>query len=57
MVGIPGKVNKIIRPLLMSSKDQIIEYSKVNKINYREDSSNDKEDYLRNKIRQDPMMY
>ena len=57
LVGIPGKVNKIIRPLLMSSKDQIIEYSKVNKINYREDSSNDKEDYLRNKIRHSVIPY
>ena len=57
LVGIPDKINKIIRPLLTSSKDQIIEYSKVNKINYREDSSNDKEDYLRNKIRHSVIPY
>jgi tRNA(Ile)-lysidine synthase len=57
LVGIPDKINKIIRPLLMSSKDQIKEYSKVNKINYREDSSNDKEDYLRNKIRHSVIPY
>ena len=57
LVGIPDKINKIIRPLLMSSEDQIIEYSKVNKINYREDSSNDKEDYLRNKIRHSVIPY
>ena len=57
LVGIPDKINKIIRPLLMTSKDQIIEYSKVNKINYREDSSNDKEDYLRNKIRHSVIPY
>ena len=57
LVGIPDKINKIIRPLLMSSKDQIIEYSKVNKINYREDSSNNKEDYLRNKIRHSVIPY
>ena len=57
LVCIPDKINKIIRPLLMSSKDQIIEYSKVNKINYREDSSNDKEDYLRNKIRHSVIPY
>ena len=57
LVGIPDKINKIVRPLLMSSKDQIIEYSKVNKINYREDSSNDKEDYLRNKIRHSVIPY
>ena len=57
LVGIPDKINKIIRPLLMTSKDQIIEYSKVNKINYREDSSNNKEDYLRNKIRHSVIPY
>ena len=57
LVCIPDKINKIIRPLLMTSKDQIIEYSKVNKINYREDSSNDKEDYLRNKIRHSVIPY
>ena len=57
LVGIPDKINKIVRPLLMISKDQIIEYSKVNKINYREDSSNDKEDYLRNKIRHSVIPY
>ena len=57
LVGIPDKINKIIRPLLMTSKDQIIEYSKVNRINYREDSSNDKEDYLRNKIRHSVIPY
>ena len=57
LVGIPDKINKIIRPLLMISKDQIKEYSEVNKINYREDSSNDKEDYLRNKIRHSVIPY
>ncbi len=51
LVGIPDKINEIIRPLLMISKEEIIEFSKVNKIKYRKDSSNDKEDYLRNKIR------
>ena len=57
LVGITDKINKIIRPLLMISKDQIKEYSEVNKINYREDSSNDKEDYLRNKIRHSVIPY
>ena len=57
LVGIPANINKIIRPLLMISKEQIIEFSKVNKINYREDSSNDKEDYLRNKIRHSVVPY
>ena len=57
LVGIPDKINKIIRPLLMTTKDEIIEYSKVNKINYREDSSNDKEDYLINKLRHSVIPY
>jgi len=57
LVGIPDKINKIIRPLLMISKEQIIEFSKVNKITYREDSSNDEEDYLRNKIRHSVIPY
>jgi len=57
LIGIPDKINKIIRPLLMISKDQIIEFSKVNKIAYREDSSNNKEDYLRNKIRHSVIPY
>ena len=57
LIGIPDKINKIIRPLLMISKDQIIEFSKQNKIAYREDSSNNKEDYLRNKIRHSVIPY
>ena len=57
LIGIPDKINKIIRPLLMISKDQIIEFSKLNKIAYREDSSNNKEDYLRNKIRHSVIPY
>ena len=51
LAGIPDRINKIIRPFLMIPKEQIIQFSKENKISYREDSSNDKEDYLRNKIR------
>jgi len=41
----------------MISKEQIIEFSKVHKINYRDDSSNDKEDYLRNKLRHSVIPY
>lgn len=41
----------IFRPLLPFSKDEIITYAKINQINWREDSSNIKNDYLRNKLR------
>ncbi|MEC7879740.1 MAG: tRNA lysidine(34) synthetase TilS [Bacteroidota bacterium] len=57
LLGIPNNVNNIIRPLLMTSKDQIIQYAELNKINYNEDSSNEKEDYLRNKIRHSVIPY
>jgi len=49
--GIPANENNIIRPLLSFSKDEIYEFAKDNKIEFREDVSNQKTDYLRNKIR------
>lgn len=49
--GIPANDNKIIRPLLNFSKDEIYEFAKENKIEFREDVSNQKTDYLRNKVR------
>ncbi|KFC22036.1 tRNA lysidine(34) synthetase TilS [Epilithonimonas lactis] len=49
--GIPANENNIIRPLLNFSKDEIYEFAKENKIEYREDVSNQKTDYLRNKVR------
>ncbi len=42
---------RIIRPLLDFSKDELLEYSRAEKIKYREDASNLDEDILRNKIR------
>ena len=51
LTGISSFNNKIIRPLLIFSKSDIINYSKLNNINLREDSSNKKNDYLRNKLR------
>jgi tRNA(Ile)-lysidine synthase len=41
----------IIRPLLNVSKKELIAYAKENKIEWREDSSNEKSDYQRNYIR------
>ncbi|GEN73423.1 tRNA lysidine(34) synthetase TilS [Chryseobacterium lathyri] len=49
--GIPANKNKIIRPLLNFSKKEIYGYAEENRIDFREDLSNKKSDYLRNKIR------
>ena len=49
--GIPSNENNIIRPLLQFSKEDIYKYAKENNIQFREDLSNQKNDYLRNKIR------
>jgi len=49
--GIPQNENGIIRPLLDFSKDEIYDFAKQNQIEFREDKSNQKTDYLRNKIR------
>ena len=42
---------EIIRPLLNVSKDDIEQYQAINKIDYRHDSSNDLDDYTRNRFR------
>lgn len=49
--GILPKQNKIIRPLLFTNKEQIELFAKKNKLKFREDSSNDSDKYVRNKIR------
>lgn len=49
--GIPSNDNHILRPLLNFTKEEIYEFAKDNSIEYREDLSNKKSDYLRNKIR------
>jgi tRNA(Ile)-lysidine synthase len=49
--GIPKNENKILRPLLKFTKAEIYAFAKENHINFREDKSNQKDDYLRNKIR------
>jgi len=43
----------IIRPLLMVSRKEILEYLAERKISFREDSSNLKEIYLRNRVRKE----
>lgn len=51
LTGIPKKNNKVIRPLLDFSRVEILKYAEKNKLKWREDSSNKKADYLRNKLR------
>jgi len=49
--GIPKNENGIVRPLLDFSKDEIYDFANQNQIEFREDLSNQKTDYLRNKVR------
>ncbi len=51
LTGIPTQNKSIIRPLLPFSRQEIENYATENKINWREDSSNESDKYLRNKIR------
>ena len=49
--GILPKRDLFIRPLLTCSREEIQEYARVENINFIEDSSNQKLDYIRNKFR------
>ncbi len=49
--GMPFRNGKIVRPLMCVYRDEISEYSKLHKLEFREDSSNKSKKYLRNKIR------
>lgn len=49
--GIPAKENDILRPLLACTKEEIYRFARENEIEFREDASNKKNEYLRNKIR------
>ncbi|WP_338648198.1 tRNA lysidine(34) synthetase TilS [Flavobacterium sp. KS-LB2] len=51
LTGIPEQNDRIIRPLLAFSQEEMEEYAKLNNIQWREDSSNASDKYLRNKIR------
>ena len=51
LTGINRQFGKVVRPLLYTSRKDILEYAKQNHIPYREDSSNLSTKYLRNKIR------
>lgn len=51
LTGIPETKGTIIRPLLPFSREEIEQYATENKIQWREDASNAKTAYQRNKIR------
>ncbi|MFA5620018.1 MAG: tRNA lysidine(34) synthetase TilS [Weeksellaceae bacterium] len=49
--GIQAETEKIYRPLLPFSKEQILKYARENQIEWREDATNAEKHYVRNKIR------
>ena len=51
LLGIKSVNKNVVRPLLIFSKDDLIKFARENSVKWREDSSNIKNDYLRNKIR------
>lgn len=51
LCGIPERNGQVVRPLLDFSREEIETYAMANAIRYRNDSSNEKETYTRNKIR------
>ncbi|PAM93135.1 tRNA lysidine(34) synthetase TilS [Flavobacterium sp. IR1] len=53
LTGIPEQNDRIIRPFLPFSREEIQHYAQENNIEWREDSSNASNKYLRNKIRHD----
>ena len=53
LTGIPSRNEKIIRPMLFASREEIVNYRTVHHIDFREDASNLETKYRRNKIRHD----
>ena len=51
LTGISEQNGSVVRPLMFATKEQIISYAKQESIKWREDKSNEKNDYQRNKIR------
>lgn len=49
--GIPVKNENIARPLMFASRKEIEKYANENKLEFREDSSNSSDKYLRNNLR------
>ena len=53
LTGIPEQNDKIVRPLLAFSRNDIEAFAQENHITWREDSSNASDKYWRNKLRHD----
>ena len=51
LCGIPKNENRRLRPLLEVSKQEIYDFAHSHAITFREDASNKKNDYLRNRFR------
>ena len=51
--GIPAQNESVVRSLLSFSREEIASYATANAIQWREDSSNTSDKYLRNKVRHD----
>lgn len=49
--GIQAKNDKIVRPLLFATREEILSYAKKNSISFVEDSTNSETKFTRNKIR------
>lgn len=49
--GLAVMDSDVIRPLINMTKQEIIDYAKINSLKWREDSTNDSDNYLRNRIR------
>lgn len=49
--GIPVQRGNIVRPLLWATRNEIDAYTAEHKLSYRNDASNEGDDYLRNRIR------
>lgn len=51
LLGIPKINDRVVRPLLPFSRDELLAHARKENIGWREDSSNVEDKYLRNKIR------
>lgn len=51
LTGMKTKSQYLVRPLLFARRTEIVDYCRTHDLSYREDSSNAKQEYYRNKIR------
>lgn len=51
LTGISPVKNNLIRPMLFTTREEIIAYANENKLQWREDSSNESDKYTRNRFR------